>query len=356
MYLCFVDYEKAFDKLCWGYLWSIVAKMGVPQHLVDTIKSLYDNSQAVMKLDRSTSGICQIRKGVRQGCVLSPMLFNIYSEYIMRIVLEEWAGGVSLNGYRISNLHFVDDTVLVAANQLELEAIITRLETTSRQFGFRINYKKTKVMIVDRENNNRPDITNINRCQVVKQFISLGALISNTGSCEVEIRRRIQLARNAMTQLTKVWSNNHIKKSTKINLQPTDDALTPSRCGAGGVCCEYHGQHIAPMHNVSVLNEIQLSQRLSSTVYKHILFFFGHVNRSVHMERLVVQGRPAGSRRRGRSPTRWVDMVEKLMNTNLEGAVRRTENRENWRRTVCAAVRSLEPEPEPLHVVCDVRT
>ncbi|KMQ91585.1 craniofacial development protein 2-like protein [Lasius niger] len=94
MYICVVDYVKAFDKVKWHKMWPILTRMGIPGHLVQLIKNLYKNSTAVVRIENCLSPECVIRKGVRQGCILSPLLYNLYSEHIMRTVLDGWDGGV----------------------------------------------------------------------------------------------------------------------------------------------------------------------------------------------------------------------------------------------------------------------
>lgn len=91
--ICFVDYNKAFDCVKLIKLWRILREMGVSEHLVALIESLYTNITAMVKMDEHMSEHFQIHKGVRQGCILSPILFNIYGKYIMRRALENWDGG-----------------------------------------------------------------------------------------------------------------------------------------------------------------------------------------------------------------------------------------------------------------------
>ncbi|VEN35957.1 unnamed protein product [Callosobruchus maculatus] len=132
------------------------------------------------------------------------MLFNIYSEFVMRQVLDNWNGGITIGGSKISNLRFAHNTTLIAASQEELVALLNILEHHSAAYGLGINYNKSKVMIVDREHDNHREIKSIGRCEVGESFVYLGSLIDNSGSCENEIRRRIQHARVAMTKLTKI--------------------------------------------------------------------------------------------------------------------------------------------------------
>lgn len=124
MILCFVDYSKAFDKVRWNQLWEILQEMGVPKHLVALIESLYEGNTARVKIGNTYSGTFQTQAGVRQGCTLSPVLFNIYSEHIMRKVLDKWKGGISIGGQKISNLRYADDTLIIAEDTEQIAVIM----------------------------------------------------------------------------------------------------------------------------------------------------------------------------------------------------------------------------------------
>lgn len=97
---CFLDYTKAFDTVNWRILWEIMIEMGIPKHLIFLIKQLYQQNEAFVRIDGSISKQFRTAKGVRQGCVLSPLLFNIYGEWVMRKATENWEGGVSIGGKR----------------------------------------------------------------------------------------------------------------------------------------------------------------------------------------------------------------------------------------------------------------
>lgn len=203
MLLCFIDYKKAFDCVRWSSLWVVLKEMRVPDHLVTLISNMYKSNEATIRLDNKTSKSFKVQRGVRQGCVLSPRLFNEYGECIMRRALENFDGGVSINGKKINNLRYADDTTLVAKDENEMTEILERVASETQALGFEINMEKMKLMIIDRNNTMR--MRNLqNRLDVVDNFIYLGALITNKGGCEEEIRRRIALARTAMSNLTKI--------------------------------------------------------------------------------------------------------------------------------------------------------
>ncbi|XP_037870090.1 LINE-1 retrotransposable element ORF2 protein [Bombyx mori] len=203
-YICFVDFSKAFDSVKWPVLWKTLLDLGTPKHLVHLLRRLYENGTASVRADDVFSGNFHPSAGVRQGCIVSPLLFNAYTEIIMRITLENWTDGVAIGGYRIANLRYADDITLFATDAQCLGELLSRMERVSLEFGLRINRSKTKVMIVDRAMNNSPDVTQIAGCDVVQSYIYLGALISNNGGCMDEIRRRMAVTRSAMDGLRKM--------------------------------------------------------------------------------------------------------------------------------------------------------
>ena len=113
IYFCFTDYAKAFDYVDHNKLWKILKKMGIPDHLTCPLRNLYAGQEATVRTGHGTTDWFQIRKGVRQGCILSPCLFNFYAEYIMRNAgLEE--AGIKIAGRNINHLRYADDTTLMA--------------------------------------------------------------------------------------------------------------------------------------------------------------------------------------------------------------------------------------------------
>ncbi|XP_028034121.1 uncharacterized protein LOC114245976 [Bombyx mandarina] len=206
VFMCFVDYQNAFDCVKWEKLWETLSETGVPSHLVMLIRNLYESGVGSVSVENATSSKFRFQKGVRQGCVISPILFNIYGEYIMRQTLENWEGGVRIGGVQITNLRYADDTTLLASSEAEMKELLVRLEAISLNMGLAINKSKTKLLVVDRFSSiQRTDL--LAEYEAVDQFVYLGSVITDKGSCEPEIRRRIGMAKTAMTQLSKVWKD-----------------------------------------------------------------------------------------------------------------------------------------------------
>ena len=120
-YFCFIDYAKAFDCVGHNKLWKI-QEMGIPDHLTCLLRNLYAGQEATVRTGHGTDWF-QIGKGVCQGCMLSPCLFNLYAEYIMRNTgLEEAQAGIKIAGRNINNLRYADDTILKAESEEELDS------------------------------------------------------------------------------------------------------------------------------------------------------------------------------------------------------------------------------------------
>ena len=113
IYFCFIDYAKAFDCVDDSKLWKILKEMGIPDHLTCLLRNLYADQEAIVRTRHGTPDWFQTGKGVHQGCILSPCLFNLYAEYIMRNAgLDETQAGIKIAGRNINNLRYADDTTL----------------------------------------------------------------------------------------------------------------------------------------------------------------------------------------------------------------------------------------------------
>ena len=133
IYFCFIDYVKAFDCVDHNKLWKILKEMGIPDHLTCLLRNLYAGQEATVRTGHGTNWF-QIGKGVRQACILSPCLFNLNAEYIMRNVgLEEAQAGIKIAGRNINNLRYADDTTLMAESEEELNSLMMKVKEESEK-------------------------------------------------------------------------------------------------------------------------------------------------------------------------------------------------------------------------------
>ena len=147
IYFCFIDYAKAFDCMDHNKLWNILKEMGIPDHLTCLLRNLYAGQVATLRTAYGTTHWFQIRKGVRQGCILSPCLFNIYSEYTMRNAgLEETQAGIKIAWRNINNLRYADDTTLMTESEKELKSLLMKVKEESEKVGLKLHIQKMKIM------------------------------------------------------------------------------------------------------------------------------------------------------------------------------------------------------------------
>lgn len=111
---------------------KVLEEEGIPRHLISMLKNLYDNNVAYVRLESGLTDPFHVGQGVRQGCLLSPLLFNIYGEWIMRKALEGRNGGITFGGRKISNLRYADDTTIIASSEEELTELFQKIENISR--------------------------------------------------------------------------------------------------------------------------------------------------------------------------------------------------------------------------------
>ena len=148
IYFCFFDHAKAFDCLDHNKLWKILKEIGTPGHLTYLLRNLYAVQEATVRTGHeATIDWFQIEKGVSQGCILSPCLFNFYAEYIMRNAgLDEAQDGIKISGRNINHLRYADDTTLIAQSEEELKSLLMKVKVESEKVGLKLNIQKTKIM------------------------------------------------------------------------------------------------------------------------------------------------------------------------------------------------------------------
>ena len=136
IYFCFIDYAKAFDFVDHKKLWKILKEMGLTDHLTCLLRNLYAGQEVTVRTGHGTTNWFQMRKGVRQGCILSPCLFNWYAECIMRNDgLEEAQAGIKVAGKNINILRYADNTTLMAEREEELNSLLMKVKEESEKLA-----------------------------------------------------------------------------------------------------------------------------------------------------------------------------------------------------------------------------
>ena len=259
----------------------------------------------------------KVRKGVRQGCVLSPLLYTIYSEMLMREIIRD-DEGINVNDHYICNIRYADDTAFIAQSEDELQRMIDRLAATGDEYGLRVNVNKTKVMAVSRLET-RPNIRitlNGQEIEQVNQFHCLSSVISEDGKCDVEVRRRIANAKVAFVNYRDLFRRDLSLRLKKRFLRCfvwsrllygteawTLSADSRRKLEAFELWCYrkmLRISYIERVTNVEVLNRVGSQRSILNLHRSRKLRYFGHV---VSGEgRLVerVSGKIAGRRVKGR--------------------------------------------------------
>ena len=167
--------------------------MGIPDHLTCLLRNLNAGQEARVRTEHGTTDTFRIGKGVCQGCIVSPCLFNFYAEYIMRNArLEETQAGIKIAGRNINNLRYADDTTLMAESDEELKSLLMKVKEESEKVGLKLNIQKTKIMATDPITSWEIDGETV---EAVSDFIFLGSKITVDGDYSHDIKRHLLLGR-----------------------------------------------------------------------------------------------------------------------------------------------------------------
>ena len=315
IYFCFIEYVKAFDYVDHNKLWKILQEMGIPDHLTCLLKHLYEGQEATVTTGHGTTGWFQIGKGVCQGCILSPCLFNLYAEYIMRNTgLDEAQAGIKIARRNINNLRYADDTTLMAESKEELKSLLMKLKEESEKVGLKLNIQKMKIMASS-------PITswqiNGEKIETVTDFIFLGSKITADGDCSHEIKRHLLLGRKATTNLDSILKSRDITSLTKVHVVKamvfpvvmygceswTLEKAEHQRVDAFELWCWrrlFRVPWTARRSNQSILKEISPEYSLEGVMLKLKLQSFGHLmGRTDSFEKTLMLGKIEDGRRRG---------------------------------------------------------
>ena len=188
--------------------------MGIPDHLTCLLRNLYVGQEATVRTGHGTTERFKIGKGVCQGCILSPCLFNLYSEYIIQNAWqEEVQAGIKISGRNINNLRYADSTTLMAESKKELKSFLMKVKEESEKVGLKFNIQKTKIMASGPITSWQIDGETI---EMVRDFILGGFKITADGDYSHEIKRRLVLGRKTMTNLESILKSRDITLSTKV--------------------------------------------------------------------------------------------------------------------------------------------
>ena len=215
IYFCSIDYAKAFDCVDHNKLWKILKEMGIPDHLTCLLRNLYAGQEATVRTGHGTIDWFQIGKGVCQGCILSPCLFNLYTEYVLRNTGLEAQAGIKIAGRNVNNIRYADDTTLMAESEEELKSLLMKVKEESGKVGLKLSIQKTKIMAYG-------SITSWQiggeTVETLTDFNLGGSKITADGDCNHELKRCLLLGRKAITNLDSILKSRDITLPAKVHV------------------------------------------------------------------------------------------------------------------------------------------
>ena len=185
--------------------WKILKEMKIPDHLTCVLRNLYAGQEATVRIGHGTTDWFQIRKGVGQGCILSPCLFNLFAEYIMRNAgLDEVQAGIKIARRNINILRYTNDTTVMAESKEKLKSLLMKVKEESEKVGLKLNILKTKIMASGPITSWQIDGETM---ETVTDFIFQGSKITADGDCSHEIKRHLLLGRKAIINLDSIFKS-----------------------------------------------------------------------------------------------------------------------------------------------------
>ena len=355
LYLCFIDYAKAFDKVKHEDLFEFLQNLDIDGKDLRLIRNLYWEQSAAIRIDGNIGKYTQIRRGVRQGCVFSPDLFNLYSENILRDLND--IKGCIVGGYNLNNVRYADDAVLIAGSESELQELLNTVVDASLHRGLSINIKKTQCMVISKSKITPTCHIHINNETIkqVEKFKYLGSTITSDGRNDAEIKIRIGMAQDAFQKMEKVIKNKNITIETRNRILQcyVIPILTyGSECWTISPNMErkleatemwFHRRmlHISWKDHVTndeVLRRGRTERKLMNRIRAGQMSFLGHIMRKHGLENIVVTGKIEGERSRGRPRLNFMKSLSQLLKISEVEIIERTRNREEW-KTMTANVR-----------------
>nr|KAG5705815.1 hypothetical protein BaRGS_027474 [Batillaria attramentaria] len=218
LYLNFIDYEKAFDSVDREALWKLLRHYGVPGKIISLIQCTYQDMSCRISHAGQLSESFEVKTGVRQGCLLSPFLFLLVIDWIMKTTTAGRKNGIQWTLWtQLDDLDFADDLALLSHSHSQMQDKTTCLEATSAGTGLKINRKKTELMKIN-TTANTPVTVGGEPIREVESFVYLGSVVDGQGGTDRDVTARIGKARAAMVMLKNVWASKVVSIRTKLRI------------------------------------------------------------------------------------------------------------------------------------------
>ena len=218
LYINFVDFQKAFDSLHRDTLWQLLRHYGIPAKLTRIIKESYEGMACQVVHGGQLTRRFDVRTGVRQGCLLSPFLFLLAIDWVMRRTTDGQKDGIQWTLWtQLDDLDFADDLALLSHNRQQMQNKTTSLASHSSQVGLHIHPDKTKILKINASSTEAVKLGD-NNLEEVKSFTYLGSVINQQGGTDADVKTRIGKARASYKALKNIWRSHFISSRTKIRL------------------------------------------------------------------------------------------------------------------------------------------
>ena len=218
LYVNFIDYEKAFDSVDRETLWKLMRHYGIPEKFVSLIRHTYEGMTCKVAHASQLSGSFEVRTGVRQGCLLSPFLFLLVIDWIMKTTTTGRNNGIQWTLWtQLDDLDFADDLALLSHNRNQMQDKTTRLAATSMSTGLKIHRGKTELLKIN-TSAQEPVTVCGEPIKEVQSFTYLGSVVDKQGGTDRDVVSRIGKARAAFIMLKNIWASKKISQATKIRL------------------------------------------------------------------------------------------------------------------------------------------
>lgn len=351
LYIMFVDFEKAFDRVNRGEIWKALASKGIPSKIIRVIRALYSEAKCSVLHKGARSEEFEVQNGVRQGCVLSPLLFITVLDQAIREISTE-THGIWWNPTRkLGDLDFADDIALLTNSHSHMQSLMNNLCASTEPKGLNININKTKLMRINTSNTNNITVgTQV--IEEVSEYCYLGSVMTKKGGTKEDISSRIAKARAAYGQLRTTWNTRQIATSTKIRIFKScvlavllygseTWSYTGRELSAAQVFVNKCLRRILGIFWPLTITNSQLYQQsncepLEQTIKRKRWSWIGHTLRKPHDSicRQALEWNPQGNRRRGRPKQTWRRRVDnELVEAGITWNEAKTtaSNRTRWK-------------------------
>lgn len=354
LYLVFIDFKRAFDTINYYALWQILKMKGVPRKIINIIQQMYEGSSSKIVHEGEMSRSIEVSQGVKQGCPLSPILFNLALDWVMQQAIGEQEGMVWNTEKKLNDLDYADDICLIAQKYTEMQKKLQNTSDMGKKIGLVINTVKTKAMRLQ-TNNTRSFQINGEAIKDVTHFTYLGSIISTDGGSERDIKARIGKAAGSFGTLKQIWNSAQITQNLKLRIFNTNVkavllygsetwALTRGNINKVQVFINKCLRKIIKVKWSDFISNEELWQRtrqeeIGIQIKRRKWRWIGHILRREdgNIAKTALVWNPQGSRRRGKPNTTWrrtiMKEVEEMGKTWNEIKVM-AQNREEWRRLI----------------------